>query len=266
MARSKVSLTRSLPGLPGCSCARSNLAHRTKISANAVLRDIVRRRFLTCDTGTRKPRNGLRTTSYLKSESRLITHGDAIEHVARRGSVSLGAFIKTANRLRPENLRSYRRCEAPLSFRTRRHRQSRRALQGNTFRLRLLINLQRNDCGTDQDGCDSSWIRGKRLNIQPKHETMSPFETDAPQRLAKHFIALPAMKFMEEILEITGWRLFIALQSKQPRDFVLVKLVHFSARIRRQDFSEIRPDNSVAADSRRRASNVPSLLKHARSY
>src|ERR1044071_7808604 len=88
---------------------------------------------------------------------------------------------------------------------------------------------------------------------------MGPFETDAPQRLTKHFIALPAMKFMEKILEITGRRLFIPLQSKQPRDFVIVKLVHFSARIRRQDFSEIRPDNSVAADSRKRASNVPFL-------
>jgi hypothetical protein len=95
---------------------------------------------------------------------------------------------------------------------------------------------------------------------------VSAFKADAPQRLAEHFIALPAMKFMQEILEIAGRRLFVPLQSKQPRDFVIVKVVHFSARIRKQDFSEIRPDNSVAVDSRRRASNVPFLLRRARFY
>ena len=56
---------------------------------------------------------------------------------------------------------------------------------------------------------------------------MNALQTDAPQRLAEHFIALPAMKFMQEILEIPGRRLLVALQSKQPRDFVIVKLVHF---------------------------------------
>ena len=81
-----------------------------------------------------------------------------------------------------------------------------------------------------------------------------------------NFIALSAMKFMQEILEIAGRRLFVPLQSKQLRDFVILKLFHFSARIRKQDFSEIRPDNSVAVDSRRRASNVPFLQRRARSY
>jgi hypothetical protein len=56
---------------------------------------------------------------------------------------------------------------------------------------------------------------------------VSAFETDAPQRLAKHFIALSAMKFMQEILKVArGW-LFVPLQPKQSRDFVIVKLVHF---------------------------------------
>ena len=95
---------------------------------------------------------------------------------------------------------------------------------------------------------------------------MSALKADAPQRLAEHFIALPAMKFMQEILEIAGWRLFVPLQSKQSRDFVIVKLIHFSARIKKQDFSEIRPDNSVVVDSRRRASNVPFLPRRARFY
>src|SRR5207249_10469061 len=140
MTRSKVSLTRSSPVLAACSCAKSKLALRQKISANAALRGIMRRKFLTCDSGTRKPR---RPTPCLKSESRLITHGDAIEHVARRGcgSVSLGAFIETTNRLRPENLRGHRRCKAPFPFRACRHGESRRALERGANRLRLLINL-----------------------------------------------------------------------------------------------------------------------------
>jgi hypothetical protein len=58
---------------------------------------------------------------------------------------------------------------------------------------------------------------------------VSAFETDSPQRLAEHFIALPAMKFMQEILEVAGRRLFVPLQSKQPCNFVIVKLVHFSS-------------------------------------
>jgi hypothetical protein len=95
---------------------------------------------------------------------------------------------------------------------------------------------------------------------------MSAFKEDAPQWLAEHFITLPAVKFMQKILEIAGRRLFVPLQSKQSRDFVIVKLIHFSARIKKQDFSEIRPDNSVVVDSRRRASNVPFLPRRARFY
>ena len=59
---------------------------------------------------------------------------------------------------------------------------------------------------------------------------MSAFETDAPQRLAEHFIALPAMKFVQEIFEVAGRRLLVTFQSKQSRDFVIVKLVHFFQR------------------------------------
>ena len=56
---------------------------------------------------------------------------------------------------------------------------------------------------------------------------MSAFETDPPQRLAEHFITLPAMKLVQKIFEVARWRLFVPLQSKQPRNFVIVKLVHF---------------------------------------
>jgi hypothetical protein len=57
-----------------------------------------------------------------------------------------------------------------------------------------------------------------------------PFQANPPKRLAQQFIALPAMEFVKEIIEITGGRLLISLQPKQPRDFVIVKLVHFFAR------------------------------------
>jgi hypothetical protein len=58
---------------------------------------------------------------------------------------------------------------------------------------------------------------------------VSAFPADPPKRLAEQFIALPAMKLVEEIFEITRRRLLVALQPKQSRDFVVVKFVHFSA-------------------------------------
>src|SRR5437868_4929680 len=95
----------------------------------------------------------------LESESRLITHGDAIEHITRGGgSVSLGAFMKTANRLRPENLRGDRRCKVPFSFGTRRHRYGWRTLESDASRLGLLINLESNHSCTEQDRRDGSTI------------------------------------------------------------------------------------------------------------
>jgi len=56
------------------------------------------------------------------------------------------------------------------------------------------------------------------------------FQANPPKRLAQQFIALPAMEFVKEIFEITGGRLLIPLQSKQPRDFVVVEFVHLVLR------------------------------------
>jgi hypothetical protein len=90
----------------------------------------------------------------------------------------------------------------------------------------LLINLQGNYSGANEDRRDGSGIRGQRTNIQLQHEGMDAFQADAPKRLAKQFIALPAMKFVHEILKVAGGRLLVSLQSKQPRDFPIVKFVH----------------------------------------
>jgi hypothetical protein len=56
---------------------------------------------------------------------------------------------------------------------------------------------------------------------------VSAFQTNSPKRLAKQFIALPAMKFVQEILKISSRRLLVALQPKEPRDFAIVEFVHF---------------------------------------
>jgi hypothetical protein len=141
--------------------------------------------------------------------------------------VSLGAFIKTTKWLRFENPRGHRGCKRPFSFRIHRRGQCRWTLERDP-RDRRLINLQRNNCGTDQNRCDGNWIGGKGANIELEHEVVGSLQTDPPERLAKQFIALSAMEFVEEILEIPRRGLFVALQPKQPRNFVIVKFVHFS--------------------------------------
>jgi len=55
---------------------------------------------------------------------------------------------------------------------------------------------------------------------------VSAFQANAPKRLAKQFIALSAMKFVQEIFKIARWRLLVSLQAKKPRDFTIVKFVH----------------------------------------
>src|SRR5438876_12016455 len=98
-----------------CSCAKSRLPPERKVSARAA-------------------------TLRLEPESGLITHGDAIEHVTRRGgSVSLGAFMKTANRLHPENRRGHRgRCKVPFFPGTHRCRYCRRTLESPASRPGLM--------------------------------------------------------------------------------------------------------------------------------
>src|SRR5215475_971139 len=98
-ACSKSSRTWWLIVVADCSWANSKPAPEQKTSANAT------------------------SARLLEPESGLITHGDAIEHVAwRGGSVSLGVLTKTANRLRPQNLRGDRRCKVPFLLGIHRYR------------------------------------------------------------------------------------------------------------------------------------------------
>jgi hypothetical protein len=52
------------------------------------------------------------------------------------------------------------------------------------------------------------------------------FQANSPKRLAKQFIALPTVKFVQEIIEVTRLRLLVALEPEQLCNFVLVKFVH----------------------------------------
>ena len=59
-----------------------------------------------------------------------------------------------------------------------------------------------------------SWARSKQI----RHK-----------RLAQEFVSLATVKFVEEIVEVPRGRLFVTFQSKQLRNFVIVKFVHASA-------------------------------------
>ena len=179
----------------------------------------------------------------------------------------MGALIRTAKRFRAKDPRRDRRRQGPFSVRFYWHGERRLLVGGDVHRLRLLINSNGNDGGTDQDSCDGGRIGGKPGKIQPEHEVASALQTNSPERLPEQFIALAAVKLVQEILEVTGGRLFVAFQPEQRRNFSIVKVVHFSARLfMRPDSSGIRPNNFAAVDSRKRAWNVPSPPRHARFY
>jgi len=66
------------------------------------------------------------------------------------------------------------------------------------------------------------------MNIQPEREVLSAFQKNPPERFTEQFIALPAMKLVQEIFEIARRRLLEALQPKESCNFVIVKFVHCS--------------------------------------
>src|SRR5881398_731841 len=79
----------------------------------------------------------------LKLESRLITHGHAVEHVARRAApVSLGAFRHIAKRPRVEDSRRHGRRQCPFRFSAGGRDQHWSVLSSNCRRLWRLIDPQ----------------------------------------------------------------------------------------------------------------------------
>ena len=55
---------------------------------------------------------------------------------------------------------------------------------------------------------------------------VSAVEANAPQRLAEQFVTLTAVEFVQEIVEIARWRLFVTFYAKQLTDFVFVPFAH----------------------------------------
>ena len=153
----------------------------------------------------------------LELESRLITHGHAVEHVAwrRTGPVSLGAFRHIAKRPRAKNPCGHGRCQGPFLFRAGWHGQHRPIFGGDRQRLRRLINPQCQNGSAHQHCRNCNRIRSEGSEVERQNEIARSFDAEAPERLAQKFVALAAMKFVKEVFEVSGRRLFVFFQPKQ---------------------------------------------------
>ncbi len=137
---------------------------------------------------------------------------------------------------------------------------------GDVRTWRGLINFERDHGCAKQHRRRCHGVRREARNVEAHHEILRPADRDFPERLTEQFIALPAMKFVQEILEIAraaAARIFstaIAGQFRcrrtRPSSFVFTS----------PGSCEIRPDNFATAGSRRRAGNVPFLQKRSRFY
>src|SRR5438477_73122 len=65
--------------------------------------------------------------------------------------------------------------------------------------------------------------------IELEREIARPIQANSPQGLPQKFVALATMKFVKEAVEVARRRLFVSLQSKQFRDFVIVQFVHLQS-------------------------------------
>jgi hypothetical protein len=254
--RSKIDLTSCAIELAGMSCARSKPIAPKKVSAK-----IPKERVNEC----RKGNSG----RPLKIESRLITHGSTVEHVAWRccGPLSVGAFSEVPAKRETKITGRDWFGQAPVAVISYgRNAQHAPRLLREISGLRGLINLEGNYSRTNEDGRGGDGIGSERRHIQPEHEIVRALQTDAPERLTQEFVTLTAMKFVQEIIEVTWRRLLVPFQAQQLADVVFVKFVHALREFMKQDFCGTLPSNFAAADSRKRAGNVPCLRKLARFY
>ena len=75
-----------------------------------------------------------------------------------------------------------------------------------------LINLERDHGRAKQHRRRGDRIGSDARNIETHHEILRAPERNSPERLPEQFIALPAMKFVQEILEIARRRLLVFFQ------------------------------------------------------
>src|SRR5438270_11895718 len=156
----------------------------------------------------------------LESQSRLITHRHAVEHVTRRGGFPMSREIGIKDWARlghhhPGNLRSQIPVALPGGNSGLDLRDARR--------LRRLINLEGKDRRANQNGSGRDRVGCEPGDIEAQHKILCPLHGDFPQWLPKQFVALTAMEFVQEVFEITRRRLFESLQAQQPANFVIVK-------------------------------------------
>src|SRR2546423_2365339 len=154
----------------------------------------------------------------LDPESCLITHWRTIQHVTRwrRDPVSFGA---SADKRWAEVAGRDRIGKAPVRIRQRRGRHDRGAILGRDIHgLGGLINLQRNYRRADHERGRQGRIGSEAGNIEPKQEVLGPLQRDPPDRFLQEFVPLPAMEFVEEILEVTWRRLLIFFEPQKLAD------------------------------------------------
>src|SRR5207237_6668567 len=82
-------------------------------------------------------------------------------------------------------------------------------------------------------------IRREPGKIEAHHEILRTTKRDFPEWLPEQFIALPPMKFVQEIFEITGRRLLVFFQPQQPANFVVVELVHLLLSLRHRVLAKL---------------------------
>src|SRR5438874_8999113 len=145
----------------------------------------------------------------LEPQGRLITHGHAVQHITRRRSRPVSREMRA--RLTDGNAGGDRRSQAPATFGRVFGWNSGRET-GDIRRRGGLINLERDHGRTQQYRRHGDGIGSDARNIETHHEILRTPEGNSPERLPEQFIALPAMKFVQEILEITRRRLLVFFQ------------------------------------------------------
>src|SRR5215210_7088072 len=208
--RSKTSFTSRLMVEADCSCACAKPAAETTASMPTV--NLVR---------TRAAARRGKIAGALEPESSLITHWRAVEHVARgrRGSsVSPGSSRGHTERGRAEITHGDWRRETPSRIGLRHIRDGARRKRRDIHRIRSLRNLEREDSGEHDNRGSCGRIGGERRHIQLEHEIVRPLPGNPPERLAQQLRPLPAMELVQKIIEVTGRRLLMPLETQKLAD------------------------------------------------
>src|SRR2546430_9592536 len=206
----------------GASCARTNAMPKAselaKTRRNVIAGERIRR------FGNR------RSLSRLEPESRLITHWRTIKHVTRRrrDPVSFGTVFDSANERRAQIAGRDRIGKTPLRIRQGSRRRDHRdaILSRDLHGLGGLVNLQGNHRGADEQRRDRGRVGSQAGNIEPEQEVLRALERDAPDRFLQELVPLPAMEFVQEIIEVTWRRLLIFLEPQKLADLFFVQWVH----------------------------------------